>query len=143
MSIVIIYFICFIIQKWLINCDTNSNISFPYNIRDNSIYVKLFIGSSSQTAYVKLTLTGEYPLISKDHYSISRSSTWLYYKTQFVMIDNFNIKCEIIHDSFSFHEAQYMQNVTFYLADLDFRNGHLYLPFSYHFQDYNYSILHV
>ena len=143
MSIVIIYFICFIIQKWLINCDTNSNISFPYNIRDNSVYVKLFIGSSSQTAYIKLTLTGEYPLISKDHYSISRSSTWFYYKTQFIMIDNFNIKCEVINDSFSFYEDQYMQNVTFYLADLDFRNGHLYLPFSYHFPDYNYSILHV
>ena len=59
------------------------------------------------------------------------------------MIDNFNIKCEVINDSFSFYEDQYMQNVTFYLADLDFRNGHLYLPFSYHFPDYNYSILRV
>ena len=124
-----------------VNHDKEAKFSVKYVISQELLYVRIFIGSPPQIAFVKLDLIGQNPLISDMHYVPLNSNTYQIVRKEKIEVTNIIYDAQIIQDIVGVNQIFDRVNFTFLLVNTNYNRYTASLPLSYIIQKNEYSLI--
>ena len=124
-----------------VNQDKEAKFSVKYVISQELLYIRIFIGSPPQIAFVKLDLIGQNPLISDMHYVPLNSNTYQIVRKEKIEVTNITYDAQIIQDLVGVNQIFDRVNFTFLLVNTNYNRYTASLPLSYIIQKNEYSLI--
>lgn len=124
-----------------VNLHKETKFAVKYVVSQEVLYIRLFIGSPPQIAFVKIDLMGQYPLISDLHYVPQNSFSHQIIRKEKIEISNTTYDAQIIQDLAGINQRYDKVNFSFLLLNTNYNRYTASLPLSFILENKEYSLI--